>query len=133
MTHTAIVNKACGTTANKLATANSTGTCPMVAISQSSEPASDNMEASGKAVVKAYPNPYLNQINFVIKSPVSGKAMLEMYNVLGQKLAIVYDGKVDAGIEQRVTYNVPAVNRVTMMYKLTIGNKTYWSTVIPVK
>jgi len=138
MTHNAIINKACGTTANKLATANSTGNCPMVTIannqiSQSSEPAFDDAVKSDRTVIKAYPNPYMNQINFSIKSPVSGKATLEVYSILGQKLAIVYDGKVDAGIEQRVIYNVPAANRVTMMYRLTIGNRTYWSTVIPVK
>jgi hypothetical protein len=83
--------------------------------------------------LKAYPNPYTNQVNFKFTSPVSGKAILTAYDLLGRKMAIIFQGQVNAGIEQVVTYDVPVGNRVTMMYKLTVGDKSYHGMLIPLK
>jgi len=50
--------------------------------------------------------------------------LVEVYDLLGKRLAIVYQGKVDAGIERSIQYNVPVSNRVQMMYKVTVGDKS---------
>src|SRR4029079_16732216 len=39
--------------------------------------------------VSAYPNPVTEKVKFSIVSPVSGKATLDIYNVMGQKLQTV--------------------------------------------
>ena len=83
--------------------------------------------------VKAYPNPYTSSVNFRFVSPVSGKATLEIYSLLGQRLAIIDKGKIDAGIESSFTYNVPVSNRVPVMYKVTVGTRTFRGTLIPAK
>jgi hypothetical protein len=83
--------------------------------------------------VKAYPNPYQDKVNFVFTSPVSGKAVLEAYDLTGKKLAVIYTGNVQAGMEQSVIYNVAAGNRVIIIYKLTVGDKTFHSMLIPGK
>jgi len=133
MTHNAIVNHACEPTASNLAAANETGKCPLKAdgnddkLITSSESSSIQTPSGqvGNKVIQAYPNPYLSEINFSIKSPISGKATLEIYSVVGQKLAVVFDGKVDAGTSYTFKYKVPAANQVTLVYNFTVGNKTY--------
>jgi hypothetical protein len=103
------------------------------AVSSASVSVNNQSFTIAKLSVKAYPNPYTSIINFSLVSPVSGKATLEVYNMLGQKLAVVYSGSVDAGIERTVNYNVPAGNRVQLMYKLTVGDQSYHGMLIPVK
>jgi hypothetical protein len=72
-------------------------------------------------------------VNFIFTSPVSGTALLEVYDMLGNKLAIVYQGKVDAGVEHTILYNVPAGDRVTLIYKLSVGDKTSHAMLLPGK
>jgi hypothetical protein len=73
--------------------------------------------------VSAYPNPYTDKVKFVIQSPVSGKATLEVFNMLGQKIQNVYQGHVTVGIAQPVEYNVPNANRHNLMYILRVGDQ----------
>ncbi len=40
---------------------------------------------SEKLSVMAYPNPYQHEVSFQILSPLAGRALLEVYNTLGQK------------------------------------------------
>jgi hypothetical protein len=81
--------------------------------------------------VKAYPNPYSSEINFSLVSPVSGQALLEVYDVLGRKIAVVYQGRVDANISRNVRYLVPATLRETLVYKFTVDGKTAVGKLIP--
>jgi hypothetical protein len=92
-----------------------------------------NTNTIGELTVKAYPNPYQDKVNFIFTSPVSGTALLEVYDMLGNKLAIVYQGKVDAGVEHTILYNVPAGDRVTLIYKLSVGDKTSHAMLLPGK
>src|SRR5205085_4591968 len=68
-------------------------------------------EISSELKVTAAPNPFTSIVNFHFVSPVSGKANLELYDLLGQKLAVVYSGDVKAGAEVSVQYNVPPEHR----------------------
>ena len=72
--------------------------------------------------VTPYPNPYTDQIRFVIESRVSGKGSLEVYNILGQKLQTVYQGYIFKGRGQIITYYVPQLNRTHLIYVLRVGN-----------
>jgi len=74
--------------------------------------------------IKAYPNPFQGKVNFRISSATSGKAVLEIYNILGQRLAIIYEGKVDAGVPMDVNYVLPSSRDAMLIYKLTMGGKT---------
>jgi hypothetical protein len=92
-----------------------------------------NSASVTQLTVKAYPNPFQNKVNFTFTSPVSGTAVLEVYDLLGNKLAIVYQGKVDAGAQRTISYNVPAGSKVPMMYRITVGDKTSHALLIPAK
>jgi hypothetical protein len=76
-----------------------------------------------KLNVTAYPNPYTDKVKFVIESPVSGEASLEVYNMLGQKLETIFKGTIFSGKQQEVEYNVQPLNRKNLIYILRIGDK----------
>jgi hypothetical protein len=77
-----------------------------------------------KLTITTYPNPFVDQLNFRFVSPVSGRATLEVINMYGQRLGIVFDGQVKAGVQNFVNYrNAPALGGM-LMYKLTVGDQT---------
>lgn len=89
--------------------------------------ASQKVAATGQSAalqVKAYPNPFSNRVNFRILSPVSGKARLEIYTLSGQRLAVVFEEKVDAGIARDIQYTAPFSASTMLIYKISIGNNT---------
>jgi hypothetical protein len=78
-------------------------------------------QLSNDIQVRAYPNPYSSNVNFQFASPVSGKAVLEVYDMVGRKLAVVFQGYVQAGTVKTVSYTIPFSQRVPIIYKLKIG------------
>jgi hypothetical protein len=74
-----------------------------------------------KLSVSAYPNPFRDNVNFVIASPESGKAVLEVYNLFGQKLQTVYEGFIYAGRSQVVQFNTGTTASGVLIYKLRIN------------
>jgi hypothetical protein len=80
-------------------------------------------EVVSTASVTAYPNPFSDQVMFRILSPVSGRAILETYDFLGRRMAVIYHGNVEAGVQRTVTYKIPATQRVPMIYTLRVGDR----------
>jgi hypothetical protein len=76
-----------------------------------------------QATVIAAPNPFNDRIRFSIKSPMSGKGSLDLYNMLGQKVRNVYQGSFEKGMVQYFEYNVPLAQRSNLIYLFTIGNQ----------
>jgi hypothetical protein len=85
--------------------------------------AEPTLEAAKNLQVSAYPNPYNDQVKFVVESPVSGQGSLEVYNVLGQKLQTVYQGFIFAGKGQVIEYKVPPFNRTNLIYIFKVGGQ----------
>jgi len=138
MVHDAVAGNSAQPAAGNLSAANdddasSTVDCPLGNTSIAGIASETVQQKSDKATVRAYPNPYKDLVNFTIKSPVSGKASLEIYNMVGQKLAIVFQGNLKAGDVQNVQYNVPIGNRVSLVYKLTVGNQSFRGVLLPLK
>ena len=71
--------------------------------------------------VSAAPNPYTDKVRFTLKSPVSGQGSLEVYNMLGQKLRIVYQGYIQAGEVKTIDYQVPNSIRSNLIYMFQVG------------
>ena len=107
----------------------SAGSCPSPTIALTQKSNLENNDLS----LNAYPNPYNSVVNFKFASPKSGKAVLEVFNILGQRVAIVYQGIVSADVPVSVKYNVPFLSRSTLIYKLTVDNKTIRGSVLPEK
>jgi predicted RNA-binding protein with TRAM domain len=73
--------------------------------------------------VSTYPNPFKDVVKFVIASPVSGRAQLEVFNTLGQKLNTVYTGYIQANQTQIVEYKTSAVAKQNLFYIFRINGK----------
>jgi hypothetical protein len=76
-----------------------------------------------KLTVTAAPNPFFDRVRFVITTPEEGHAQLDVMNLLGQKVATVFNEYMKANSQQIVEYNVPASAPQTMLYVLRIGNR----------
>jgi hypothetical protein len=82
------------------------------------------IETVNEVQIKAYPNPFSDKVNFQFVSPIKGKATLEIYNIFGQRIALLFSGMVDAGISKTVQYTKGRTVASTMLvYKLTVGDK----------
>ena len=92
-----------------------------------------NTELSGKELqIQAFPNPFSNKVNFRFVSPVSGRAVLEIFNTQGQRVAVAFDGKVDAGAIKYVQFGTRLTNQA-LIYTLKIGGKVVRGTVLELK
>ncbi|HEY8898764.1 MAG TPA: hypothetical protein VIM79_28240 [Niastella sp.] len=82
--------------------------------------------------VQAFPNPFSNTVNFRFVSPVSGRAILEIFNSQGQRVGIAFDGKVDAGSFKSVQFSTRLTNQ-TLIYKLKVGDKSVRGSILELK
>ena len=73
--------------------------------------------------VSAYPNPFTDKVRFSIVSPVSGKASLDVYNMMGQKIRTIYQGYLFAGKGQLVEYRISSSYQGNLIYTLRVGDQ----------
>ncbi|MGN6164077.1 MAG: hypothetical protein ACTHOF_05990 [Flavisolibacter sp.] len=78
-------------------------------------------EVIEQPTVIAAPNPFSDRIKFSIRSPLAGQGSLELYNMLGQKITTVYQGRIEKGT-QNFEYAVPGPQRANLIYLFRIGN-----------
>jgi hypothetical protein len=83
--------------------------------------------------VVAYPNPFSDQIRFSITSPQSGKGTLQLFDLKGSKIKTIDVGSINAGQTINVEYAVPGPNRVSMTYKLNVGDQESSGKLINIK
>ena len=82
----------------------------------------EQSEATNIVTLKAYPNPFSDNISFEIDAKQSGKALLEVYTMTGQKIKTVYNGNINAG-KQRFSMTVPAQQRSMLFYVFRMGDQ----------
>jgi hypothetical protein len=76
-----------------------------------------------KLNVVAAPNPFYNKVKFFINSSEAGHVQLDIMNILGQKIANVYDGNIQANSVHEVEFTVPSSAPQNLMYLLRLGNQ----------
>ncbi len=72
--------------------------------------------------VKAYPNPFSQQVKFEVTIPEAGNGRLELFNMKGQKVKTIYLGYMNAGTSN-YEVNVPEQKSATLIYLFQIGGK----------
>lgn len=83
----------------------------------------DVIAADQSPVFKAWPNPFTEQLNIEFNTNTDTRAQLELFDMTGNKLAILYSGNVKAGQLYNVTY-MPAIGGSQMIiYRLVVGNE----------
>jgi hypothetical protein len=117
-----------------------TPTCPSGIIT-TTKPNSNANNLVAKAVaskeeglsVTPYPNPFSENVRFQIKSEISGRGTLEVYDMNGAKLQVVYSGYIYSGKPQVIDYNVPVFYRRNLMYVLRVDGKVVTGKLINIR
>ncbi len=73
------------------------------------------------ALLSNYPNPFNAQTVVEYQLPVSSSVKLEVYNILGSKVATLVNGEQEAGYRS-VTWDASEVSSGVYFYKLTAGH-----------
>ncbi|MCW3788438.1 SprB repeat-containing protein [Plebeiibacterium sediminum] len=69
--------------------------------------------------IKAFPNPFKDNINFTIVSKETADGELAIYNTYGEKIKSIFSGTFLANIEYTFTYQGDDINDRLLFYKLT--------------
>ena len=80
---------------------------------------------TANSFMSAYPNPYTSQATILLNLPESASVLLEVYNMLGQKVQTLDNSQKQTGIYQ-YSFSAKNLNQGSGMYfvKLTSGNQT---------
>jgi hypothetical protein len=70
-----------------------------------------------------YPNPFNPTTNISFSFPADGKATLRVFNVLGQEVASLFDGTIQAGKLYRITFNGTNLSSGVYFARLDFGDK----------
>lgn len=79
-----------------------------------------------------YPNPFNATTTISLDLPSAGDVNLEVYNLMGQRIATLIDEKMDAG-RHSVTWDASAAASGVYFYKLTTGGKTFTKKMVLLK
>ncbi len=90
-------------------------------------------DLSTATVVTTSPNPFVDEVRFTVVSPRSGKAVLELHDAVGRKVAVVYNGYLFEGRSQVISYNVPASLKGALIYTLRVGKEQVNGKIIRMK
>ncbi len=77
----------------------------------------------GTETVKAYPNPFIDQVSFSLNTPFEGQARLHLYNSNGQAIKNMSFAVTKGDNEINVQLNDDVYGLV--IYRWTIGDKQY--------
>jgi hypothetical protein len=76
----------------------------------------------GQTTVKAFPNPFSDNVKFVITASEGGNGSLEVFNLLGQKVKTVFQGHIVPGANT-FQVNFPSMKSAQLFYVLRVGDK----------
>ncbi|MDW8109072.1 MAG: SBBP repeat-containing protein [Candidatus Kryptonium sp.] len=68
-----------------------------------------------------YPNPFNPQTEIKFDLPESGHVKIEVYNLLGQRVAVLYDGYMEAGYNKTVKWYTKEMPSGIYFYRVTTG------------
>jgi hypothetical protein len=77
----------------------------------------------GKTKVLAAPNPFNDRVRFTMESGVSGQGSLEIFNTLGQRISVIYQGYIEAGRSVVKEFTVPTIQRNMLVYVFSVGKE----------
>jgi hypothetical protein len=65
--------------------------------------------------ISAYPNPFFDNVTFMIKTTKGGQGSLEVFSMTGQKVKTIFQGYLPAGT-QRFSMYLPTLQRSSLIY-----------------
>ena len=80
-----------------------------------------------------YPNPFNPSTNIEFTLPADGRAVLKVYNILGQEVAELFNGEAQAGRIIQARFDAAGVSTGLCFYRLQFGGKTLIKRMLLVK
>jgi hypothetical protein len=74
-------------------------------------------------LMQNYPNPFNPSTTIAFSVEHTGRATLEIYNILGQRIGTLLDGVVEAGKYHLVHFNGQGLPSGVYLYRLQSGSK----------
>ncbi|MEX1138112.1 MAG: T9SS type A sorting domain-containing protein [Bacteroidota bacterium] len=71
-----------------------------------------------------YPNPFNPTTNIEFTLPEPGRAVLQVFNMIGQHVATLFDGPADGGRIYQVTFSASSPPTGLYFYRLKYGNQS---------
>ena len=79
---------------------------------------------------RAFPNPFNQQATIEFSVKQASNLVLELFNLLGERVAVLYDGYAEPGVVQRVSLQAENLQTGIYLFKLTSGEFTYQAKII---
>jgi Secretion system C-terminal sorting domain len=76
-------------------------------------------------VLSSYPNPFNPSTNIYFTAEQSGHATLKIYNVIGQIVATLFNGEIEAGIEHTELFNAASLSTGLYFSVLDIAGQRF--------
>ncbi|MBC7510327.1 MAG: hypothetical protein H7320_16520, partial [Ferruginibacter sp.] len=76
-----------------------------------------------QTLVNAFPNPFSDKVKFVVTPQQSGNGSLEVYDAMGQRVKILFQGYVQKGLVRTFDYDVPQAQRRNLFYIFRVGDQ----------
>ncbi len=80
-----------------------------------------------------YPNPFNPSTMIRFTVPSNGRAVLKVFNVLGQEVATLFNGEAAAGVNQQVEFNASNLASGVYFSRLEFGGKTQMNKMLLLK
>jgi hypothetical protein len=107
--------------------------CDEVKIVPGSNPLTDgNLVNAGddNITLRAFPNPFHTETNIEFELQESAYVILEVYNLVGERVATLFEGQVDAFAPHKVTLRAGSLPNGIYFYRLSDGRNTYFNKLI---
>ena len=79
---------------------------------------------------KVYPNPFSDRLRFEFISPVNVNARIDVYDITGRMVKIVFNSPVEAGVTYIAEFKPNSAVNSIFLYSVTIGDEKYIGKVI---
>jgi hypothetical protein len=83
--------------------------------------------------LKVYPNPTTDKVNFEFTTATKGHVILEVYNIIGEKLATLVDKTLDKGVLMKVEYEPRNLSAGFIYYRLYLDGDVKTGKVVYIK
>jgi hypothetical protein len=95
---------------------------------QGSKNREDNSEIQENSLISfnSYPNPFDESAIIEFSAYEDAHAMLEVYNLIGQQVSVLFDGQVKAFEKQSVKFNSSHLAQGMYVCKLSIGKQVFY-------
>jgi hypothetical protein len=81
-------------------------------------------------IVKHYPNPFNESLQFEFASPTQSNARIEIYDVTGRLVKIIFDNRIEGGVYYKTEFRPDNELEGIYFYRMMLDNKEFYGKAI---